>query len=786
MKSLALCLVALASASKALGSNSTYSYNVTSCPGYTLQDLKQSDTGLTAHLNLAGEACNAFGNDIQNLTVEVTYETQQRLHVNIFDNAQQQYTIPSSVVPVPEPPTTSYANSSDLVFNYDASSFAFWITRRSDPAGSMPLFDTRTASLPKTPIAPVNATDNSTALDSFELIFEDQYLQLASALPQNTNIYGLGEVVASSGFRRDVGGNGGPGSIQTLWTRDSPTPEDQNIYGSHPIYMEHRSNGADILLTTPPESNVSLIEYRLLGGTLDSYFFSGPSPVSVIEQYGEMIGYPAWVPAWGFGYHRHHANGQHYIPIVDVAIATPQNSTDLYAPFVDGFEKDVWIKNPNGTVFVGSLWPGFVAWQDWFAPNTQDWWTQALKNWSESGIEFDGIWLDMNEPSSLCAGSCGSANFSQSGFPGAKRAVGNETGLDVMSPPYAIHNGHGPSDNRTVSPDAVHAGGYSHYDTHNMYGLMEEIATHGALQTLRAGKRAFIIARSTFLSAGKWAGHWLGDNYSTFQSMSLSIQGILQFQLYQIPMVGSDTCGFIGNTTEELCNRWHMLSAFAPFYRNHNGGSNPQEPYRWPSVANATRIAIAARYALLPYWVPNPLRECIDSRLSHRALWYEFPNEPELFGVDGQYLIGSDILVTPVLEENATTVDGIFPGRGSVTWRDWWTHATVNASTSGGNTTLQAPPSTINVHIRDGSALLLHAKPGYTINETRSGPYELLVSLDKGGNAFGTAYVDDGESSPPGDSRTLSFVAQGGALTISSQGGYDIQQKLESVTVLVV
>ena len=41
-----------------------------------------------------------------------------------------------------------------------------------------------------------------------------------------------------------------------------------------------------------------------------------------------------------------------------------------------------------------------------------------------------------------------------------------------------------------------------------------------------------------------------------------------------------------------------------------------------------------------------------------RALWFEFPDEPELFGVDGQFLVGRDILVTPVLTPNVSTVDG--------------------------------------------------------------------------------------------------------------------------------
>jgi alpha-glucosidase (family GH31 glycosyl hydrolase) len=59
----------------------------------------------------------------------------------------------------------------------------------------------------------------------------------------------------------------------------------------------------------------------------------------------------------------------------------------------------------------------------------------------------------------------------------------------------------------------------------------------------------------------------------------------------------------VGNTNEELCNRWMQLAAFTPFFRNHNiRGAIPQEPYRWDSVAHATRTATSVRYALLPYW----------------------------------------------------------------------------------------------------------------------------------------------------------------------------------------
>lgn len=43
-----------------------------------------------------------------------------------------------------------------------------------------------------------------------------------------------------------------------------------------------------------------------------------------------------------------------------------------------------------------------------------------------------------------------------------------------------------------------------------------------------------------------------------------------------------------------------------------------------------------------------------------RALFWEFPNEPELFAIDRQFLVGRDILVTPVLTPNVSSVDGAF------------------------------------------------------------------------------------------------------------------------------
>ena len=198
----------------------------------------------------------------------------------------------------------------------------------------------------------------------------------------------------------------------------------------------------------------------------------------------------------------------------------------------------------------------------------------------------------------------------------------------------------------------------------------------------------------------------VGDNTSKWAYLYFSIPQALIFQFFGIPMVGPDTCGFNGNSDEELCNRWMQLSAFFPFYRNHNViSANPQEAYIWASVAEASRVAMHIRYSLLPYWYTLFSKASTTGDPVIRALFYEFPDDTSLAEADHQFMVGAGLLVTPVLAQGYTNVSGVFPG--TEVWYDWYTY---EARQPSGNVTIPAPLGHIPLHIRAGSILPMQVR----------------------------------------------------------------------------
>lgn len=120
---------------------------------------------------------------------------------------------------------------------------------------------------------------------------------------------------------------------------------------------------------------------------------------------------------------------------------------------------------------------------------------------------------------------------------------------------------------------------------HSLYGHMMCEKTYKFLTDENiyenSDQRPFILSRSTFIGSGRFAAHWLGDNYRNYNYMNYSVAGIMNMQMFGVPMIGADICGFIGASLDsEMCGRWIQLGSFYPFARMHYANdSKPSEPY---------------------------------------------------------------------------------------------------------------------------------------------------------------------------------------------------------------
>ncbi|KAJ6982198.1 alpha-xylosidase family protein [Populus alba x Populus x berolinensis] len=790
-------------------SSLTFHVNSSSTPtkignGYRLISLKETPDGGIVGLLQVKERNNIYGPDIPRLQLYVKHETQDRLRVHITDADKQRWEVPYNLLPREQAPamkqttgrsrknlitTVQEYSGAELIFNYIPDPFSFSVKRKSN---GQTLFN--------------SSSDGSSSYGV--MVFKDQYLEISTQLPNDASLYGLGENTQPHGIKLF------PGDPYTLYTTDiSAINLNADLYGSHPVYMDLRnvkgqasahavlllnSNGMDVFYRG------TSLTYKIIGGVLDFYFFSGPSPLAVVDQYTSLIGRPAAMPYWAFGFHqcrwgyhnlsvvedvvenykkaqipldviwndddhmdghkdftlnpnnyprpkllafleKIHSIGMKYIVLIDPGIGV--NSS--YGVYQRGIANDVFIKY-KGEPYLAQVWPGAVNFPDFLNPKTVEWWGDEIRRFHEL-VPVNGLWIDMNEASNFCSGLCKIPKDKQcpSGTgPGWDCCLDckNITETRWDDPPYKI-NASGlqvPIGYKTIATSAVHYNGVLEYDAHSIYGFSQAIATHKALQGLE-GKRPFILSRSTYVGSGKYAAHWTGDNKGTWEDLKYSISTMINFGIFGVPMVGSDICGFYPAPTEELCNRWIEVGAFYPFSRDHANYYSPrQELYQWDSVAKSARNALGMRYKILPYLYTLNYEAHTTGAPIARPLFFSFPDYTECYGLSTQFLLGSSLMISPVLEQGKSQVKALFPP-GS-----WYNMFDMTQSiTSGGGqyVTLDAPLHVVNVHLYQNSILPMQ-QGGLISKEARMTPFTLLVAFPAGatdGKAAGKLFLDDDE-----------------------------------------
>jgi alpha-glucosidase len=549
------------------------------------------------------------------------------------------------------------------------------------------------------------------------------------------------------------------------------------IYKSIPFFLtmrQGRSLGVLLDNTWPTsfdfgEAEKNIYSFGAEGGPIDYYLLYGPHPKRVLSAYAWLTGLPPLPPVWALGFQQSRFSYEtedelrkvaerlradripsdvlfldidfqkdhrpftvddtrfphfkqmltelkrrqfHVVAITDLHIARAPDSG--YAPYDSGKASDHFVKNVDGSTYVGKVWPGPSVFPEFTRQQTRDWWGSLYRGFVSQGIS--GFWNDMNEPS----------------------VFESQT---LTMPEQVQHR---------IDEIGFRQRTASHLEIHNVYGMENSRATYEGLLAINGNLRPFVLTRATYAGGQRYAATWTGDNSSTWDHLRLTTPMLLNLGLSGFGLAGADVGGFIGTPGPELLTRWTELATFQPIDRNHaNKGSGYKEVWvHGPEQEAIRRHYIEERYRLMPY-LYSLVEELSRTGVPLvRPLFLEFPEAtrdraPLDLDAGNEFFLGPDLLVAPApFPEQRDSYQVKFPPGG---WYDYWTGAEIQRD---GQETTAGPLivpqlDLLPVYVRSGSILPLQPVTQST-DEIPQG--SLTLRVYPGRDCQGSLYLDDGRS----------------------------------------
>ncbi len=583
---------------------------------------------------------------------------------------------------------------------------------------------------------------------------------VAKKISQNECFYGFGE---------RTGALEKTGQIYKNWALDPEHPHTTRVnamYAVLPMYLAVQPELAyGVFFNTTfrsqfdiGASEIDQIQWVTDGPEIDYYLVFGPTPADVCAGWTKLLGAMPLPPRWALGYHQSrwgydkaatirdlaaqfrgrqipcdtihfdidymdgyrvftwdsvdfpdpegllanlHDNGFKVVTIIDPGVKIDEQ----YSVYSAGVAQDMFIRCADGTLFHGYVWPDDSVFADYTRPEVRAWWGEQHRALVAMGVK--GIWDDMNEPTVF------DRPFSEGG--------GNAGTIDLDAP-------QGPADERTT-----------HAEVHNLYGYLMARSTREGLLKLNPNERPFVLTRSGFAGLQRWTALWTGDNTAIWEHLEMTLPQLCNLGLSGVPFCGVDIGGFFGNATPELWARWVQLGAFLPFCRGHScAGTRPAEPWvygeRTESIA---RAYLTLRYRLLPYLYTLFHEAATTGAPIIRPLLYHFPNDPQTHHGYDQALLGSQLLLAPIIRPGVEHRVVYLPAGD---WYDWWTGERISGPI---HLMTHAPLERLPLYVRGGAIIPMAPAMQYTDERPLD---ELTLDIYPAGTSTWTLYEDDGIS----------------------------------------
>ncbi|GLT40827.1 hypothetical protein SLA2020_149320 [Shorea laevis] len=194
--------------------------------------------------------------------------------------------------------------------------------------------------------------------------------------------------------------------------------------------------------------------------------------------------------------------------------------------------------------------------------------------------------------------------------------------------------------------------------------------------------------RAGFRDSPKWGMlFWEGDQMVSWQAndgIKSAVVGLLSSGLSGYAFNHSDIGGYCSinlpiikyRRSEELLMRWMELNAFTIVFRTHEGNKPSSNSQFYSNERTLTHFARFAKvYKAWKFYRIQLVKEAAQKGLPIcRHLFLHYPNDDKVHSFSyQQFLVGTEILVVPVLDKGRKTVKAYFPAGESCSWQHIWT-----------------------------------------------------------------------------------------------------------------
>lgn len=468
-------------------------------------------------------------------------------------------------------------------------------------------------------------------------------------LEPGEKIYGLGE--RFSNFFKN-------GQEIEMWNADGGT-ETMQSYKNIPLYLSNRKYGifvdsSEKVSYEIASQQVDRVEFSVPDQTLSYYFIGGSDNKEVLDHYTALTGRPPLLPAWSYG-------------LWLTTSFTTKYDEQTVMSFINGMLKR---KIPLSVFHFDCCWMKPTEWCnfEWdpdIFPDPEG----LLKKIHNKGIKIC-VWINpyIAQKSRLFDEGMKNGYF-------IKKTNGDiwqwdkwQAGMAIVdfTNPDAIswYQGYlkellsqGVDVFKTDFGERIPSKGVKFFDgsdpkkMHNYYTLLYNKVVTEAIADVKGEKEALVFARSATVGSQCYPVHWGGDSSSNYSSMAETLRSGLSFGMSGFGYWSHDISGFEASATPDLYRRWTQFGLLSSHSRYH-GSTTYKVPWLYgeKSVEN-TKKYTNLKLKLLPYLMAMSNEVHYHGTPILRSMVLEFPDDPGCEDLDMQYMLGSNLLVAPIFND---------------------------------------------------------------------------------------------------------------------------------------